>query len=302
MKSVKLPPLRLILTNDCNGHCEFCHQEGSNASLNMPISLVEECAHAAYALHLPTISLTGGEPTIRSDLPQIIEVIQKIAFNTRVNLTTNGYSLEKLLHHIHKPLHCVNLSLASLNTHIAELYQNVDPYYALKILEAFPAENKNINIVITEKNYTGFHEVLQYSIQNHFSLDIMFELKKYSDTDLEVQKIILKEIETIGPCYIEMESTPKIIIPVDHSCSISIKHPYLSSLPYVGICRNCDYKRDCFERVCAVRVYPDGTVSPCLNNTLAATQGTTFEKIENIYQKIEQEYSLLMFLVGKQLL
>lgn len=299
MKPIEFPPLRLILTNDCNGHCDFCHQEGSDVNQNMPISLVEECAHAAYTLNLPSIALTGGEPTIRNDLPQIIEVIQKIAFNTKVNLTTNGHSLEKLLHHIHKPIHCINLSLSSLNPSIAELYQNVNPYSALDTLKIFPAENKNINIVITEKNYTGFHEVLQYSIQNHISLDIMFELKAYSDADLKVQKHILKVIESLGPCYIEMKSTPKIVIPVDDSCTINIKHPYLSSLPYVGICKNCKLKGECFERVCAVRVYPDGAVSPCLNNALVATQGTMFEKIDNIYREIEREYSFLMFLVEK---
>ena len=296
MKERKLPPLRLILTNACNGNCDFCHREGSSANSEMPIETIEECAYTANRLSIPNISITGGEPTLRDDLPQVIELIGRIAVNTKIHLTTNGYALDRLSSLADAHIDCLNLSLCSLDQEIATYYQNVDPYQALNSLKLLPANRKNINMVITEKNYGELMSVLNCCIQNHFSLDIMFELKSYNNIDLEIQHYILKELERLGGAYIALKPTPTIVIKVDDDCVISVKHPYLSALPQIGICNKCLSKDLCFERICAVRVHPDGLVSPCLNKTIFSTEDTVSKRIEDIYHQIECDYSLLLFL------
>lgn len=296
MKTKRLPPLRLILTNACNGRCNFCHREGSSKNLEMPIETIEECAYAAKKLSIPSISITGGEPTLRKDLPQIIELIKITAGKTKLYLTTNGYGLQSLSFSVNRPLDCVNLSISAFDQKIASEYQNVNPYLAIKTLMQFPAKRKNINVVITRKNYKEFSQILNYCIRNDLSLDIMFELKSYTDADLKIQRHILMELEGIGHAYIELKSTPTITIKASRKCIINVKHPYLSALPQIGICNKCSLKASCFERICAIRVHPDGVVSPCLNKTILSSKNTVFEKISDIYNQIERDYSLLLFL------
>ena len=46
-----------------------------------------ECAIIAQTLSIPTLSLSGGEPTLRDDLAEVINSIGNICTNTNINLT-----------------------------------------------------------------------------------------------------------------------------------------------------------------------------------------------------------------------
>lgn len=299
MKKKLLPPLRLILTNECNGTCSFCHEEGSLKTNEMSMECIGECIKAASYLSLPVISLTGGEPTIREDLPQIIREIQTYAPNTEIHLTSNGYNFNKIINEIRDPIDCLNLSIFSLNPQIACHYQNVDPNEAISLLKRFPAKKKNINIVITKENYHELEKVINCCIINQLSVDVMFELKRYTKEDRLVQEHVLNFIEELGEAVIILKPTPTIVININESCSIRIKHPVLSALPHVGICSACCSRTTCFERLCAVRVYPNGIVSPCLDGTHSVNGVTIYDKIAVAYSEIEQDYSFLHFLNGE---
>lgn len=296
MKKKLLPPLRLILTNKCNGKCSFCHEEGSIKTDEMSMECIDECIKAANHLSLPVIALTGGEPTIREDLPHIIREIQTYAPNTEIHLTSNGFNLNRIINEISDPIDCLNLSIFSLNPKLACLYQNVDPNEAISFLKCFPAKKKNINIVITKENYHELEEVINCGIINQLSIDVMFELKRYTKEDHLIQEYVLNFIEELGEAVITLKPTPTIVININESCSIRIKHPVLSALPQVGICSDCYSRTSCFERLCAVRVYPNGIVSPCLDGTHSIDGISVYDKIAVAYSEIEQDYSFLNFL------
>lgn len=278
----KTPPLRLVLNENCNGKCFYCHHEGYNNGFEMDAATAYECAEIAETLKIPHISLTGGEPTLRKDIAILIQGIQS-KFSGKISLTTNGYGLSELSKQISIPLHTVNLSMTSLCEKIYREYQNVNPYVAIDNLIGFPAIHKNLNIVIVKENYQNIKEIVEFGLAHAISLHIMFELKEYSEEDVIIQKFVFKELEKLGQPRLKYGITPTLVIKANDFSEISIKHPYLSRKVIWQACSECNASAICYERICAVRVYPNGTVSPCLNGHISYQEGDIKTKIENAY-------------------
>ena len=113
----------------------------------------------------------------------------------------------------------------------------------------------------------------------------MFE--KSEDREYKkIQKNILNELVNSFSGEIILQSTSVLTFKLGDNAFIRIKHPYLSKLLHNNICEECRRYNDCFEKVCAVRVYPDGVVSPCLEREICFGGKTICEKIEHAYAKI----------------
>lgn len=293
------PPLRLVINSDCNGHCNFCHHEGNKKHNSMSKDTIKSCAKAASKIGIPIISITGGEPTLRKDLHVILGIVQKYAPQVKIHLTTNGKGLLELVPLVPLPIDTLNLSMSSFRPSIYKKYQDVDPKTAIEGLLSFPAQNKNLNVVITQDNYLEIESIVNFCVEKGLSLTLMFELKKYNEEDLLIQRRIFDYIETISSePKIVMKFPPIIELTVSNNTKLSIKHPGLNVLPEVGLCKKCE--SDCLERLCAIRVLPDGTVTACLNQTITSKKRSTFDKIENIYSIINTEYSLFSFLTNNK--
>lgn len=277
-----IPPLRIVLNSQCNGNCSFCHHEGFTKNLIMPIQMVSMCATVANDLSIPDLSLTGGEPTLRQDLHDVIAAIQEV-YDGHIGLTTNGYRLSELCSKIKKPLYAVNLSISSFDKKVYEHYQNTNPIVALNALQDFPAQKKNLNIVVIQENYQCISDIIAYCLDHLLSVDLMFELKHYSSYDILMQRHVIGELLKIGQPKIKYGITPVFTITVNDKCTINIKHPFLSSLVMWSICQHCEATLSCFERICSIRVYPNGIVSPCLDNSIKLANNSLSTKIKEIY-------------------
>ena len=291
------PPMRLILNSRCNGKCKFCHSEGNEKSKEMPECIVEECINAAEKVAITQIALTGGEPTLRNDLSRIIN---KIKENKKidVSLTTNGYKLEDISKSLVKPIDKINLSIFSLKKELAEEYQNVDPRRALDALCSVPAINKNLNIVVGEENYLELDKFIKWGIRNSISLDLMF-LDRKDQKYKEIQKQIINGlINYFKGGEILLDVTSVLKIEMGEGCILRIKSPFLSGLLHNGLCDVCKINERCFEKICAVRVYPDGVVSPCLSRKICLDGANTYEKIINTYNHL-QDMTIAGAFVGK---
>lgn len=278
------PPLRLVLTAKCNGKCKFCHQEGNTYFEDMPLKMIYECIDSAEELLIPKISLTGGEPTLRTDLIDIIEYIQKKQ-TLSVNLTTNGYHLKEITECLNKPIDNLNLSIFSLKEELAKEYQGVKPQMSINAMNDFKALKKTVNIVITKDNYGELDEFINLCRENDFLLDIMFE--KSDDNEFRfIQRNILNNLVNSFEGQIILQSTPVLELKLNDKAFIRIKHPCLSEMLHNEICDHCPQHDVCFEKVCAVRVHPDGVVTPCLMREICFEGQTMYEKIEKAYKKI----------------
>ncbi|XP_056637309.1 molybdenum cofactor biosynthesis protein 1 isoform X2 [Diorhabda sublineata] len=130
-KDVKLPTvltdlfgrnhtyLRISLTEKCNLRCKYCMPaEGVKLTENSKLLTTDEVLKIAELFvkeGVTKIRLTGGEPTIRRDLVDIIYNLKKIDGLQIVAMTTNGLVLTKQLVSLQKAgLDILNVSLDTL--------------------------------------------------------------------------------------------------------------------------------------------------------------------------------------------
>ena len=114
--------LRISITQRCNNSCAYCHREGEVQRANrsaelMSVDEIVRIAKVAVSLGIARIKLTGGEPLMRQDLPEIVKGIAALPALRDLSLTTNGLllggGLAKKLRDC--GLRRVNISLPSLN-------------------------------------------------------------------------------------------------------------------------------------------------------------------------------------------
>lgn len=110
--------LRLSLTEKCNFKCTYCLPNGYKSNSCVPDLTIGEIKNLLVAfreLGFTKLRLTGGEPTLRRDIVEIVALAKEIGFTT-VALTTNAYRLLNLLEPLKSAgLDQINISLDSLD-------------------------------------------------------------------------------------------------------------------------------------------------------------------------------------------
>ena len=278
------PPLRLILTGECNGKCFFCHHEGcSSIHENMPEWILEECIEASKELEIERISLTGGEPTIRHDISNIICKIKRELPEVELSITTNGLKITEIDKAAIKALDNINLSIISFDESVYNKYQKVNPNKSLNYLIDYKKKT-TINIVIVEENKNEIIDIVNKCLGYGYAVDLMFEL--ISD-DISIQKEVIKELViNYGMFNICYSSTPVMALCCDPNVKLRIKTPRVSKIIKRTICDGCIYYNECPEKVCSLRVYPNGVVSPCLNGYKTSNEARVKDKIVSLYSKL----------------
>lgn len=141
------PYLRLSITDVCNFRCNYCLPDGYQGDAHAAFLRVAEIRRliSAFAtLGMWKVRLTGGEPSVRQDLPEIIATVAAVPGIRRVALTTNGW---KLAQHVGRwreaGLNALNVSADSLDPRVfhaitghdrlREVLQGVDAALAIGI-------------------------------------------------------------------------------------------------------------------------------------------------------------------------
>jgi GTP 3',8-cyclase len=111
--------LRVSVTDRCNMRCVYCMPpEGIQRRSHEEIMRYEEITavvRVAAENGVRRVRLTGGEPLVRSGLPNLIRDISAIPQIEDISLTTNGILLEKMAEELKDAgLNRINLSLDTL--------------------------------------------------------------------------------------------------------------------------------------------------------------------------------------------
>jgi cyclic pyranopterin phosphate synthase len=88
--------LRLSLTDRCNLRCGYCMEEEASFVPSSALLNVQELVGLAslfVELGIRRIRLTGGEPLLRRDLPELVGKLKSIEGLQELTLTTNGILL-----------------------------------------------------------------------------------------------------------------------------------------------------------------------------------------------------------------
>jgi molybdenum cofactor biosynthesis protein A len=125
--------LRIAVTERCNLRCQYCMPEqGIDLQASSAILSDDEIVTAAKifaSMGVNKIRITGGEPLVRKNLPDLIRRLHDIAGITTIGLTTNGVLLQKYAAALKSAgLNALNISLDSLKPELFNIIARRDSY------------------------------------------------------------------------------------------------------------------------------------------------------------------------------
>src|SRR5439155_24052267 len=85
--------LRISVTDRCNLRCTYCMPEDVVFMDRGELLSFEEITHfvrVAAPLGIDKLRLTGGEPLMRRDIPQLVRMLAAVPGIRDIGLTTNG--------------------------------------------------------------------------------------------------------------------------------------------------------------------------------------------------------------------
>jgi len=286
--------LRISITQRCNIRCAYCHREGEVQRANRSAELISpeeilRIAKVSVSLGIARIKLTGGEPLMRQDLPEIVASIAALPGLSDLSLTTNGLLLgggmAKKLRDC--GLRRVNISLPTLNP---ETYHKLtggkleDALVGVKAAIAAGFSPVKLNtVVLKDVNVVEVPELIEYAGRNNVVLQLI-ELDPVNVGDnyykehhrsLDEQEAMLKEKA------ISVETRPFM-----HNRLIY--HLPNVTVEVVKPIENSDFCMHCTR----LRVTSDGKLKPCLmrNDNLtdiltSIRQGATDEELKQLFVK-----------------
>ena len=108
--------LRVQLNTVCNFSCFFCHMEGTGInSATMGLEELEALFSMAARFGIQKVKFTGGEPTLRRDIIDIVRVTRE-CINGEISMTTNRTRLRAIAMDLKNAgLDRINISLHSVD-------------------------------------------------------------------------------------------------------------------------------------------------------------------------------------------
>ena len=270
--------LRISVTEQCNLSCFFCHNEGNveKRTLLSTDDIVFVCS-IAKKLGFVKFKLTGGEPTLREDIYELINKLSQLNL-ADLSMITNGTTLES-----HAPS-LLNAGLRRLNVTLNTLdekrHKKINPnnYIPIEnIIRGIDAAlrvgftNMKINFIyIDEQSDNDLDELLNFVVQRSLTL-VLLPLLPSSHcavtTDLcalyaRMAKYGLsserneKDTEGIQKTYLKLKNGTEVLLRKDELASCK---------PYI-FCAECSKKEFCKEGIFPLRLSAYGSLIPCLAN------------------------------------
>jgi GTP 3',8-cyclase len=187
----KIEYLRLSVTDRCDLRCNYCMPVGFS-DYEVPenwlsFEEIERVINAFARLGVSSVRVTGGEPLLRKDLPDLISRLSKVSGLDDISLSTNGTQLTKYSKALKEAgLNRINVSLDSLDsTEFGEICGRNVLDKVLLGLESASREGFSpikINAVYSPNTAISTAEsLIEYAMSNRFTLRFI-EVMPVGDT------------------------------------------------------------------------------------------------------------------------
>jgi len=260
--------LRISVTDRCNFRCVYCMPEEGMQWLKRDTILsfdeIERIARVAVDLGVDELRLTGGEPTLRPNLPELVARLSRLPLRS-LSLTTNGFLLKKLAGPLAEAgLKRINVSLDTLQHdrfHQIARRRGLDEVLAgLEELEKYPSIAPIKVNVVAMRNFTEDEVVAFAELSRRKPYVIRFIEFMPLDADgnwqreqvlsgPEVMAIIERDFMPLVPVAAEASSTSRRFTFADGIGEIGFINPV--SQPFCGTCNR-------------IRLTADGQLRTCL--------------------------------------
>jgi radical SAM protein with 4Fe4S-binding SPASM domain len=189
----------LAITSRCNMNCKYCsvRKEHDKISDELTTAEYKKIIDKLVDWGAFQIGLTGGEPTIREDVVELVKYItdKKVA----CNITTNGWNVtEKLVIELKEAgLNQIQISLDSYKKTTHEKFRTKGSYErALKTAKLFKKHGLIVGIdtVVSSSNIDDLEEFMDFLEENSIDGITIIKLKQ-GDLDLEIFKKSLPSCE-----------------------------------------------------------------------------------------------------------
>jgi len=278
----KKPYLALGITHRCNYNCIYCNPVGENfgtEAKELPFSFWKDLIDVAYEVGIKTFRITGGEPLLRKDVIKILNYIDNLGDDVRINLCTNGVLLKQFVSDLISLRHLASIRV-SLDT-IDCLYDGYPKCLTKEKLDAIKNLHEKgiyirVNTVVTRRTFNEIPKIITLCLVNNLDLkllDLYYDFpnnREYWEENFIPLISIKNYIEQIGgkkKYYYNVDGGKGI--PMYYYELDSIKIIFKDSLQgthYHPLCKSCP-EYPCQEGFYTPFVSSDGTLHPshCLN-------------------------------------
>jgi cyclic pyranopterin phosphate synthase len=256
--------LRISVTDRCNLRCLYCMPpQGVPQIPHSEILSYEEIqtvAQAAAELGINKIRLTGGEPLIRADFPELVAILSQIEGIQELSLTTNGILLKNYALELRQAgLSRINVSLDTLKAdkfqYITRLGKLKDVLAGIEAVKEAGFEPVKINTVVMRN--INDDEILDFARMTyeegwHVRFIELMPFKGATEfvpsVELRRHISLLGKLEPCGPIAGNGPATYYRLSGARGTVG------FISALTEPSFCSRCN----------RMRLTPDGKLRPCL--------------------------------------
>jgi len=258
-----LKGIRISLTQRCNLSCFYCHAEGQKEENNtLSLNEIKILAEHLAKLGIENVKLTGGEPLLRDDIVQVVEVFaeKKIV----PTITTNGTLLASLASELAGAgATRVNVNLPSIEPETYKQITGMD--LCEKVIAGCIGAKKSglgvkINMVLLKginDDSVHFNRMLDFAQKNGLALQII-ELEKVNGTDNGVYMKYHAPLEHLEK-YVSTQAVRVRRKTELHNTKIYTM-PDGTDVEFVAPMENHDFCMHCTR----LRITSSGKIKPCL--------------------------------------
>jgi MoaA/NifB/PqqE/SkfB family radical SAM enzyme len=250
--------INLEVTKRCNARCNFCDYWKEK-----PVSELRDYVHVVDKLKPLSVSITGGEPLLREDLPHLIASLRRNFGFLNISLITNGSLLTR-----EKGLELWEAGLDELSISLDYLDERHDEGRALPgltrhILAVAPdlaagGVNLCFNMVLKSSNYQEAPQIVRECAR----MGIKVSVSTYNcwRTNNRSHMIERDELRVLASVVEELKELKRTL------GNLTSSHSYLEKIPEFFERKSVS---GCTAGINWVQVTPDGMIKRCSDHPVA---------------------------------
>ena len=184
-----------VITNRCNSRCTICNIWKTDPTADPKIDQISNFfeVNKDYLKNLRFIQLTGGEPFLRSDLPEIAEIIHDISPNCMIWIPTNGLLPQIILNTTQKVLTKIDETKLGITISIDGTEKIHDKQRG--IIGSYKKALETLNLLSSLKKMYKFHLSTGFTLTdlNYNQSHKVQEIAYKHNSDFSVRPINLSE-------------------------------------------------------------------------------------------------------------